>query len=206
MYFCARSRPDVKNHYKRFRAHVQKVIRDVYWKHVSSIFTFEDDNIEPEGPQKNPKVTKKWSFVKSLKKEAFGITSLRGNGILKTDPRDKANVCNKQFQSWFTRETDGELPSKGKSPFASMGDITVDKLDKLNIHKASGPDGHNAKMLKEFSAEISFLLAFIFNESLTQGTVPDDWRQANVTPVFKKGEKYDAVNYRPVSHTCSIDI
>ena len=40
------------------------------------------------------------------------------------------------------------------------------------------------------------------NETLAQGTVPDDWRQANVAPIFKKGEKYDAANYRPVSLTC----
>ena len=39
-------------------------------------------------------------------------------------------------------------------------------------------------------------------ETLAQGTVPDDWRQANVAPIFKKGEKYDAANYRPVSLTC----
>ena len=42
----------------------------------------------------------------------------------------------------------------------------------------------------------------IYNESLAQGNVPDDWRHANVSPVFKKGEKYDAANYRPVSLTC----
>ena len=34
------------------------------------------------------------------------------------------------------------------------------------------------------------MLALIYNESLAKGTVPDDWRQANVAPVFKKGEKY----------------
>ena len=32
------------------------------------------------------------------------------------------------------------------------------------------------------------ILTLIYNESLAQGTVPDDWRQANVAPVFKKGE------------------
>ena len=153
MYFHARnsSSSDVKNHYKRFRAHVQKVIRDAYWKHVSSIFTFDDVNTDPDNPQKNGKVKKFWSYVMSLKKEAFGITSLRENGILKTESHDKANICNKQFQSAFTRETDGELPSKGDSPFPSMRDITVDPsgvaklLGKLNIHKASGPDDLNAR-------------------------------------------------------------
>ena len=91
--------------------------------------------------------------------------------------------------------------------FASE-DITVDPagvaklLAKLNIHKASGPDGLNARVLKECSSEVAPVLAYIFNESLVEGVVPDEWRQANVTPVFKKGEKYDAANYRPVSLTC----
>ena len=49
---------------------------------------------------------------------------------------------------------------------------------------------------------IAPILALIYNESLAQGNVPDDWRQANVAPIFKKGEKYDAANYRPVSLTC----
>ena len=69
----------------------------------------------------------------------------------------------------------------------------------LNIHKASGPDGLSARVLKECSSKISPMLALIYNESLAQGNVPDDWRQANVAPVFKKGEKYNAANYRPVS-------
>ena len=86
-----------------------------------------------------------------------------------------------------------------------MGEITVDPkgvaklLDGLNVHKAPGPDGLNARVLKECSTQISPILALIYNESLAPGNVPDDWRHANVSPVFKKGEKYDAANYRPVS-------
>ena len=144
----------------------------------------------------------------SLKKDASGINTLRENGILKTDTLDKANICNRQFQSAFTRESDDEIPSKGTSPFTAMGEITVDPngviklLNNLNIHKAPGPDGLSARVLKECSSEIAPVLTYIFNESLAQGAVPDDWRQANVAPVFKKGEKYDAANYRPVSLTC----
>ena len=50
--------------------------------------------------------------------------------------------------------------------------------------------------------EISSILALIYNESLAQGDVPDGWRQTNVSLVFKKGEIYDAANYRLVSLTC----
>ena len=54
LYFRARksSSPDVKNHYKRFRAHVQKVIRDAYWKHISNIFSFETESPDPDSPRK----------------------------------------------------------------------------------------------------------------------------------------------------------
>ena len=75
-------------------------------------------------------------------------------------------------------------------------------LDNLKIHKAPGPDGLSARVLNECSSESAPVLASIYNESLARGTVPDEWRQANVAPVFKKGEKYDAANYRPESLTC----
>ena len=43
--------PDVRIHYKRFRAHVQKVLRDAYWKHISNIFTFENDSSDRDTPK-----------------------------------------------------------------------------------------------------------------------------------------------------------
>ena len=58
-------------------------------------------------------------------KDAPRITSLRENGILKTEAKDKANICNAQFQLAFTREADGDLPSKGQSPFIAI-EITVE--------------------------------------------------------------------------------
>ena len=72
----------------------------------------------------------------------------------------------------------------------------------LKVHKAPGPDGLSARVLKECSSEIAPILAYIYNVLLAQGNVPGDCRRANVTPVFKKGEKYDPANYRPVSLTC----
>ena len=181
-------------------AHVQKVIRDAYWKqHISNIhvFSFETESPDPDSPRKNEKAKTFWSFVKSLKNDAFGINTRRENGILKTDTLDKAYMCNRQFQSAFTRESDDEIPSKGTSPFTRIGEITVDPngvlklLNNLKIHKAPGPDGLSARVLKECSSEIAPILALIYNEMLAQGTVPDDWRQANVAPIFKKGEKYE---------------
>ena len=135
LYFRApkSSSPEIKSHYKRFKAHAQKVIRDAYWKHISNIFCFDTDSADPDCPRKNEKAKKFWSFVKSLKKDAFGINSLRENGILKTDTLAKANICNRQFESAFTCETDTEIPSKGTSTFTPMGEITVDSKGVLKL-------------------------------------------------------------------------
>ena len=68
--------PDVKIHYKRLRAHVKKVLRDAYWKYISNIFTFENHSSDPDTHEPEKIKKKFWSFVKSLIKDAFGITSL----------------------------------------------------------------------------------------------------------------------------------
>ena len=75
LYFRARksNSPDIKNHYKRFRAHVQKAIRDAFWIHISNNnFPFETDYNDTDCPRKKKKNVKKWSFVKSLKKTRQG--------------------------------------------------------------------------------------------------------------------------------------
>ena len=57
----------IKSHYKRFRAHVQMVIRDAYLKQVSNIFSFEMVHSYPNCQRENEKVKLFWPSVKSLK-------------------------------------------------------------------------------------------------------------------------------------------
>ena len=42
-------------------------------------------------------------------------------------------------------------------------------------------------------------LTRIVNESLSQGTVPSEWKYAKITPLFKKGLSTNMDNYRPIS-------
>ena len=44
-------------------------------------------------------------------------------------------------------------------------------------------------------------MTYLFQTSLNTGTLPQDWTDANVAPVFKKGDRHQAENYRPVSLT-----
>ena len=54
-------------------------------------------------------------------------------------------------------------------------------------------------MLRELSREIAPILTTIYRSSLNTGAVPGDWREALVSPVFKKGVHYNPINYRPIS-------
>ena len=44
-------------------------------------------------------------------------------------------------------------------------------------------------------------LTHIFKKTLTTGILPWDWLSANISPIFKKGDRATAANYRPVSLT-----
>ena len=64
----------------------------------------------------------------------------------------------------------------------------------------AGPDGQ-AIILKETATEISAVLTHIFTQSIRSRTLPHDWKEANISPVLKKGDKTKPENYRPISLT-----
>jgi len=124
------------------------------------------------------------------------------------DAEQMASILNNYFSSVFTNESPAEtLTSRDLPTNSRINTIHVTaydvkkKIRKLRPHKAAGPDEIGPRLLQELVDEISNPLAMIFRTSLGSGDVPEDWRSANVTPIFKKGAKGDAANYRPVSLT-----
>ena len=71
----------------------------------------------------------------------------------------------------------------------------------INPKKADGPDGIPGKILKLCAHELAEVYQILFQASLNQGLVPDDWKEADVVPLYKKGDKTKAENYRPISLT-----
>ena len=75
------------------------------------------------------------------------------------------------------------------------------KLKSLNPNKSPGPDKLYPKLLKELHQELSIPFTYLFKLSIKEGLLPQDWKDAEVTPIYKKGLKTDPGNYRPVSLT-----
>ena len=81
----------------------------------------------------------------------------------------------------------------------------VEKYPKaLNIHKSPGPDKISPHILKECASQLPTLLCKIFNKSFFSGLLPEDWKIANIIPIYKKGHKHQKQNYRQISLTSII--
>ena len=80
-------------------------------------------------------------------------------------------------------------------------EVVCECLGNIKVHKSLGPDGVHPQVLRELLEVVAEPLSVIYQRSWRTGEVPEDWRTASVSPVFKKGKKEDLGNYRPVSLT-----
>jgi hypothetical protein len=148
------------------------------------------------------------NYIKSKTKARTGIGPLKkADGTLTTDGREMADILNGFFSSVFTKEDLTNLPTKNRETNKLLTDIVINerlvvkKIDKLKKDSAPGPDNIHPRLLKELKHQVARPLVIIFNKSLATGIVPRDWKKAKVVPIYKKGPKSDAGNYRPVSLT-----
>ena len=148
--------------------------------------------------QKNSKPL--WRYIKSKRMDGNGVSPLRENGQLHSDSRRKAEILNNQFCSVFTSEDAMNIPKLPGPPNIELPkfEITVQGVTKL----LEGLNELLNLIPKNAANKISPFLKIIFDQSLQTGKLPDDWVEANVAPVFKKGGRHSPANYRPISLTC----
>ena len=159
---------------------------------------------------KNRKVNPKlyFSYVNSAKKNRGRVGPLKNSdGEFIINPKEQAETMKDFFSSVFTR-SDGESPPKAAfNGDCSLNEIAVTEeqvkklIDGLKENGAPGPDGFPPIVLKILRDEIAVPLTILFQKSLDDGQIPDDWRDANITVIHKKGSRAEPGNYRGVSLT-----
>ena len=149
---------------------------------------------------------------------------INSNNTLITDKLMVGNCFNSFFTSIATQLVSKLPPHSGlygsdhiQTHYENLGAIkdsfffkpvnTADVLKKLislQPNKATGLDNIPTRFLRDAAVHIAPIITHITNLSINQSQVPQDFKQARVIPLHKKGSKLEPGNYRPVSILCSI--
>ena len=218
-------RPSDTKKFLEYKHLVRRVIDRAYERYLGDILGINTTTQQEENSPPKVNTKKMYSLLKHSKQDSSGVAPLKSDGRTLSDDCEKSNALNRQFQSVFSPKSPERLSSLAQRKFQELNDqgcnlpfqpspysqmpqiqISVKGIEKLlkslNPHKAAGPDQFKPIVLQTLHAELAPILQVIFQKSLDSGKLPHIWKEANVSPIFKKGDKSDPANYRPISLTC----
>ena len=186
--------------YKKYQQETNHLLQKARYQYINRILDegLKEDSTKPF-----------WNYIRHQRTEDTGVAPLKQNGQVYSDPRKKANILAEQFKSVFTVD-DEEAASTflfGPSypPIRDLS-ISVEGVKKLlkgvNPRKAAGPDQVPCRLLQALHEELAQVFTLLFQKTYEEGSLPDVWKTAWITPIYKKDAKCLAANYRPVSLTC----
>ena len=149
-----------------------------------------------------------WRTLKSFIKpsQTSTIPPLFHENAYISDTNEKANLINNFFAEQSVLDDHlATLPDSVDSGGPSLDSIVFtptevkDILNTLKLGKASGPDNVNNRILKEAAVPLSDPLCDLFYYSMSKRVCPNIWKEANVSPLYKKDDPSIVSNYRPVS-------
>jgi hypothetical protein len=196
--YKATNNPSAHLEYKRQRNKVRRATRKEAKQHERNIA--RDVKVNPK---------RFWNHVKQKTALRTGICDLmKPNGETTTNSKDKADTLAQYFSTVYISNPTSKLNFPNRCDDADSlrecaitEDMVKKKLKDLKIFKSPGPDSIHPRVLKETKDTIATPLAIIFNASLQEGKLPETWKTAIVSAIFKKGDRKQASNYRPVSLT-----
>ena len=185
-----------QDRYRDLKHNTQKKIRQDYRKHLEDIVT------PSEGNNTRAANKKFWSFVKHTRQDSVGIPNLiDAQGDEHTTPQGKAQVLNQQFASVFSDIRPSSLKDMAslliRPMFPYMRPLCfktagISKLlGGLDNNKAPGPDGIHPRILRQLNLAIAPTLQVIFEKTYREGDVPEDWRRANICPIYNQKKEQE---------------
>jgi hypothetical protein len=130
------------------------------------------------------------------------------DGSLSESDLETANILSNFFENVFVKEPPS-LPHTIHRPYVHDSletvilneNLLLEEMYRINVNSAPGPDNITAKTLQFCADALVQPLLHIFKLSFQSSSLPSGWLKALVTPIYKKGDKTLASNYRSISLT-----
>ena len=191
---------------------LEEKIKEIQQKVKSSVLLQirVDEQNALKAIKSNPKAF--YKYAKKFRKSKSLIKLLsKKDGSVTTDMKEIADLFQHQFTSVFS---DTSAPSKvvpeschTNLKFTDINFTTEDTLsaiDEINPNSSCGDVHIPAVVLKNCKYMLCYPLKLLWQDSLMQGHVPSFYKEQTIAPVFKKGSKALAENYRPISLTSHV--
>ena len=155
---------------------------------------------------------RKWKVLKSELKLAEAredITKLNIDGSIKLNKKEIAEGFKNHFETCASKLAE-EVPDSGECEilleqqnewgFSAITRADLEKIiDSIQPKSSCGFDLLSNRMLKREKTKFSEILINLINETLLSNVFPEALKIAKVIPIFKKGDRANPNNYRPIS-------
>ena len=181
----------------------QAVLKDLDLREIRIIGKIKD----------NPKAF--YGYAKKHSSVRNEITTLSTPGGYVTDKESIANLFQDQFSSVFSDPNSPKIEQPDfPTPFIPFpigdawaeihDDDVLDALAELKPSSSPGPDGVPSILLKRCSSTLVYPIKFLLLKSIEESFVPSFYKSTHICPLFKKGDRAKAENFRPISKTSHV--
>ena len=185
---------------------LQQIEEQLTISHTAEIKKKEDKAIANIG--KNEKYFFTYARSKSKLKPRIGPFIVNDETI--EDPKEKANILNRHFESVFVNENTNTTYTTTENNWPSLSEITFNeedvlaRLKELREGASAGPDEIPAILLKKCAEPLKHAITLLWKISMEQGYIPQILKAGLITPIHKSGPCTMEQNYRPISLTSHI--
>ena len=181
------------------RAKIKTLMATAYRRYISNM-----ELVVSSDPKKI------WSFIDYKKGRTRIPGSMEFNNVKLESPQSIVNAFGEYFSSVYVKSDPNNLPStlhliqnlNLTISYISEDEI-IEALKSCKNTMTSGPDGIPSFFLKDCASVLVKPLYLLFNLILRQSSVPSQWKNAAICPIFKKGDKANVENYRQVCLICN---
>lgn len=187
---------ELRNRYVNLRAQTKKDIDIAYKQYLREI----QQNISHDSKTF-------WHFMNNKRSSVSIPSNMKFNDMEYSNGESIANAFASYFKSvYIDNDSDDDNDFIKHNVYTHQISVLsveeqdiVEAVKTLKINKAIGPDNLPSYIIKGCIDFLIYPLKFIFNLSLSTKMFPDVWKEAKICPIFKKGDKADIKNYRPIA-------